>query len=315
MLRSARSPTVLQAQTLVLRAGVDVVAVDESVPVDGGNYADDGVDNSADYVAVVKVDEIVAADERYYAADSVANVVDYVAGVQRTGAGEVMSIPTAMLLSNTPDGEIPAIPPMAVIERKSYTTTITINSRQRPPLNDFPHLGNTAASDHFLFDLRVAGRLQQVSSRFLVISHELLTVDRNQKVTVLTDNHVERAGGIELIVCSNSSLPKKSCILRSQLMTFPGSFGIFGGVRLLKPPLLKHKLSPLPPLTHCTLNLSALPAVSAAVIPAVSVLSLSFMFSFSAATTRACRASSCFPSSSSTLLAIPCCLPAPCRGT
>ena len=117
MLRSARSPTVLQAQTLVLRAGVDVVAVDESVPVDGGNYADDGVDNSADYVAVVKVDEIVAADERYYAADSVANVVDYVAGVQRTGAGEVMSIPTAMLLSNTPDGEIPAIPPMAVVER------------------------------------------------------------------------------------------------------------------------------------------------------------------------------------------------------
>ena len=87
MRRSTRSPTVLQAQTLVLRAGVDVVAVDESVAVDGGNHAADGVDNFADYVAVVKVDESVAADERDYAADSVANIVDYVAGVQRTGAG------------------------------------------------------------------------------------------------------------------------------------------------------------------------------------------------------------------------------------
>ena len=62
--------------------------MDESVAVDGGNHAADGVDNSADYVAVVKVDESVAADERDYAADSVANVVDYVAGVQRTGAEE-----------------------------------------------------------------------------------------------------------------------------------------------------------------------------------------------------------------------------------
>ena len=61
--------------------------MDESVAVDGGNHAADGVDNSADYVAVVKVDESVAADERDYAADSVANVVDYVAGVQRIGAG------------------------------------------------------------------------------------------------------------------------------------------------------------------------------------------------------------------------------------
>ena len=78
--RSARSLTALQAQTLVLRAGVDVVAVDESVAVDGGNHAADGVDNYADYFAVVKV------DERDYAADSVANVVGYV-GVQRTGAG------------------------------------------------------------------------------------------------------------------------------------------------------------------------------------------------------------------------------------
>ena len=145
-------------------------------------------------VVVVKVDEDVAADERDYAGDSVANFVDYVAGVQRTGAGEAMSIPATMLLSNTPVGEIATIPPMTAVERKSYTTTIT--SRQRLPLNDFPHLGNTAASDQFLFDLRVAGRLQQVSPRFLVISHELLTVDRNQKVTVLTANDVDRAGGI-----------------------------------------------------------------------------------------------------------------------
>ena len=107
-----------------------------------------------------------------------------------------MSIPTAMLLSNTPDGENAAIPPMTAAERKSYTTTITINSGQRPLLNDFIHLGNTPASEQFLFDLRVAGRLQQVSPRFLVISHERLTVDRNQKVTVLTANHVDRAGGI-----------------------------------------------------------------------------------------------------------------------
>ena len=85
--RSAHSPTTLQAQTLVLRAGVDGVTVGESVVADDGNYAADGVANSVDYVAVVKVDESVAADERDYAADSVANVVDYVAGAQRTGAG------------------------------------------------------------------------------------------------------------------------------------------------------------------------------------------------------------------------------------
>ena len=77
---------------MVLRAGVDVVAVYESVAVDGGNHAADGVDNSADYFVVVKVDESIAADERDYAADSVANDVDYVAGVQRTGAkGDVDS--------------------------------------------------------------------------------------------------------------------------------------------------------------------------------------------------------------------------------
>ena len=85
--RSARCPTALQAQTLVLRAGVDVAAVDEGVAVDGGNHAADGVDNSADYFAVVKVDESVAANEREYAADSVANAVVYIAGVQRAGAG------------------------------------------------------------------------------------------------------------------------------------------------------------------------------------------------------------------------------------
>ena len=80
--RSARSPTALQAQTLVLRAGVDGVTVHESVAADDGNYAVDGVVNYADYVAVEKVDESPAVDERDYAADSVANVVDYVAGVQ-----------------------------------------------------------------------------------------------------------------------------------------------------------------------------------------------------------------------------------------
>ena len=84
--RSAHSPTALQAQTLVLRAGVDVLTVDESVAADDRSYAAGGVENSTDYVAVVKVDESVAADERDYAADSVANVVDYVAGVKRTGA-------------------------------------------------------------------------------------------------------------------------------------------------------------------------------------------------------------------------------------
>ena len=86
--RFARSPTALQAQTLVLRAGVDGVTVDESVAADDGNYAAGGVATSVDHGAVVKVDESVAADERDYATDSVENVVDYVAGVQRTGAGE-----------------------------------------------------------------------------------------------------------------------------------------------------------------------------------------------------------------------------------
>ena len=80
--RSARSPTALRAQNLVLRAGVDGVMVHESVAADDGNYAVDGVVNYADYVSVVKVDESVAADERNYAVDSVANGVGYVAGVQ-----------------------------------------------------------------------------------------------------------------------------------------------------------------------------------------------------------------------------------------
>ena len=119
-----------------------------------------------------------------------------------------MSIPTVMLLlllptspagpqlllSNTPAGEVAVIPPMTAVERKMYTTTIT--SRQRPPLKNFPHLGNTAASDQFLFDRCVAGRLQKSSPRFLVISPELLTVYRNKKITVLRANHVDRAGGI-----------------------------------------------------------------------------------------------------------------------
>ena len=37
--RFARSPTVLQAQTLVFLAGVDVVTVNASVAADEGNYA------------------------------------------------------------------------------------------------------------------------------------------------------------------------------------------------------------------------------------------------------------------------------------
>ena len=99
-----------------------------------------------------------------------------------------------LLLSNTPVGEVAAIPPMTAVERKM--STITITSRRRPPLNNFPHLGNTAASDQFLFDLCVTGHLQQVSPHFLVIGHEILTVDRKQKLTVLTASHVDRAGGV-----------------------------------------------------------------------------------------------------------------------
>ena len=53
----ARSPTVLQAQTLVLRAGVDVATVDESVAANDRNYAAGGVANSADYVDVIKKGE------------------------------------------------------------------------------------------------------------------------------------------------------------------------------------------------------------------------------------------------------------------
>ena len=105
---------------------------------------------------------------------------------------------------------------------------------QRPPLNDFLHVGNTAASGQFFFDLCVAGHLQPVSPRFLVTSHELLATDRNQNVTVHTANHVDRAGGI----CGCD------CMLQTfaapQKLHFPkpaddvsGSFELFGGVRLL----------------------------------------------------------------------------------
>ena len=60
----ARSPTVLKAQTSILRAGVDVATVDESVAADDGNYAAGSVENSAGYVAVVKMDESVACVQR-----------------------------------------------------------------------------------------------------------------------------------------------------------------------------------------------------------------------------------------------------------
>ena len=56
--RSARSPTALQAQTLVLRAGLDGVTVDESVAADDGNYAAGGVANYADYVAVCSSEQL-----------------------------------------------------------------------------------------------------------------------------------------------------------------------------------------------------------------------------------------------------------------
>ena len=60
----SRSPTVFQAQTLALRAGVDAATVDESVAADDRNYAAGGVANSADYAAVVKMDESVACVQR-----------------------------------------------------------------------------------------------------------------------------------------------------------------------------------------------------------------------------------------------------------
>ena len=51
--RSDRSPTTLQAQTLVLRAGsVDAATVGESVAADEGGYAAGGVKISAVSVAV-----------------------------------------------------------------------------------------------------------------------------------------------------------------------------------------------------------------------------------------------------------------------
>ena len=84
--RFARSPKAHQAQTLVLRAGVDVVTMDESDAADEGDYAAGGVTNVFDYVAVVTVDENVAADEGDYAADGAANAVDSVAAAQGTGA-------------------------------------------------------------------------------------------------------------------------------------------------------------------------------------------------------------------------------------
>ena len=62
--RFTRSLTVLQAHTLVLRAGVDAATVDESVAVDDRDYAAGVVANSADYVAVVKVDESVVCVQR-----------------------------------------------------------------------------------------------------------------------------------------------------------------------------------------------------------------------------------------------------------
>ena len=40
------------------------------------------------------------------------------------GLGGLMSIPTIMLLSITPGGEIAAIPPMTTVETKSHTILI-----------------------------------------------------------------------------------------------------------------------------------------------------------------------------------------------
>ena len=63
------------------------------------------------------MDESVAADERDYAADSVANVLVMLLVYSELGLEGLMSIPTAMLLSTTPVGEIAAIPPMTAVER------------------------------------------------------------------------------------------------------------------------------------------------------------------------------------------------------
>ena len=61
-----------------------------------------------------------------------------------------------------------------------------ITSKKIPSLNNFPYLGNTAASNHVFFVFCVARHLQQVFPRFSVISHELLDMDRNKKVMVFT---------------------------------------------------------------------------------------------------------------------------------
>ena len=77
--RFAQSPTILQVETLVLRVGVDVVTVDESVIADEEDCAACSVANTAGYVAFVTGDENVAADERGYTAGEVGNAADYVA--------------------------------------------------------------------------------------------------------------------------------------------------------------------------------------------------------------------------------------------
>lgn len=63
-MRCARSPTVLQAQILDLRAGTDVATVDVSVAAGDTNYAAGVVASSAGGVAVVKRDESVACVQR-----------------------------------------------------------------------------------------------------------------------------------------------------------------------------------------------------------------------------------------------------------
>ena len=128
--RSARSSTALQAQTLVLSAGVDVVTVDESVADDERGYAADGVANTADCVTAAQGTGAYIGDSNRHAAAAAA------AGhLSRDPTADVPELLTAismcpkLVLPNSPAGKPPAYPPLTTTSSTATLPKITNGKR------------------------------------------------------------------------------------------------------------------------------------------------------------------------------------------
>ena len=115
-------------------------------------------------------------------------------------------------------------------------------------------------------------------------------MNRNQNVTVLTANPVDRAGVfVVVIVCSKYSMSQKICILRSQLTTSLGLFENFGGARLLQEATVVDRKSTTNTSAHLLyIEPFHFSSYSGGGCCPRRLSPFSILFSPSAATTRAC---------------------------